>query len=228
MLTQLLESSPRRQRRHYSTLVSILGHAIALSGAVAAARPVLNVDEPETFVTLHPPAPRPPAQCAECASRTRRGATGTGRATLPPVPDGTFREIDVDLPGSVTSAGDGVEISIDEWRYGPIRERSGAPEPGVGRAVVDREVVPFATNPVPRYPAELRAAHIEGKVLARFVVDTTGRVRMESVIVDASPHPAFSDAVVDALRRARFQPAEYRGRKVAQLVTQPFLFVLRE
>jgi len=65
-------------------------------------------------------------------------------------------------------------------------------------------------------------------VLARFVVDTTGRVRMESVIVDVSPHAAFSDAVVDALRRARFQPAEYRGRKVAQLVSQPFLFVLRE
>ena len=228
MLTQLLESSPRRQRRHYSTLVSILGHAIALSGAVAAAHPVLKVDAPETLVTWHPPAPRPPMRCAECASRMRRGGTGSGRATLPAVPAGTFREIDVDLPGSVTPAGDGVEISIDEWRRGPIGETSGAPETGVDRAVVDREVVPFATNPVPRYPAELRAARIEGKVLARFVVDTTGRVRMESVIVDASAHPAFGHAVVDALRRARFQPAEYRGRRVAQLVSQPFLFVLRE
>lgn len=228
MLTQLLESAPRRQRRHYSTLVSILGHAIALSGAVAAARPVLRVDEPERLITWHPPVPRPPALCVECASRPRSGGTGAGRAALPPVPDGSFREIDVDLPGSVTPAGDGVEISIDEWRRGPIGERSGAREAGGGRAVVDREVVPLATNPVPRYPADLRAARIEGKVLARFVVDTTGRVRMESVIVDASPHPAFSDAVVDALRRARFQPAEYRGRKVAQLVSQPFLFMLRE
>jgi TonB family protein len=228
MLSQLLESSPRRPRWHYSTLVSIVGHAIALSGAVAAARPVLKIDEPETLIAWHPPAARPPAPCAECASRTRKGGDGEGRTTLPPVPDGTFREITVNLPGSVTSPEVGVAISGDEWRRGAVGERSAEPETGVGRAVVDREVVPFATNPVPRYPAELRAARIEGEVLARFVVDTTGRVRMESVIVDASPHPKFTDAVVDALRRARFQPAEYRGRKVPQLVSQPYLFVLRE
>jgi hypothetical protein len=41
-------------------------------------------------------------------------------------------------------------------------------------------------------------------------------------------HPAFSDAVIDALRRSRFTPAEFRGRKVPQLVSQPFVFVLRE
>jgi periplasmic protein TonB len=228
MLSQLLESSPRRPRRHYSTLVSIVGHAIALSGAVAAARPVLKTDEPETLITWHPPAPRPAAPCAECASRTRKGGNGEGRTTLPPVPDGTFRQIDVDLPERATSPEVGVAISGDEWRRGAVGERSAESETGVGRAVVDREVVPLATNPLPRYPAELRAARIEGKVLARFVVDTTGRVRMESVIVDASPHPKFTDAVVDALRRARFQPAEYRGRKVPQLVSQPFQFVLRE
>jgi protein TonB len=93
---------------------------------------------------------------------------------------------------------------------------------------VDREVVPFATNPVPRYPAELRAARIEGGLFARFVVDTTGRVRMESVVVEGSPHPAFSQAVVEALRGSKFQPAEHRGRKVPQLVSQPFVFVLRD
>lgn len=51
---------------------------------------------------------------------------------------------------------------------------------------------------------------------------------MESVIVDASPHPAFTDAVVEALRRSRFQPAELRGRNVRQLVSQPFQFVRRD
>jgi protein TonB len=94
--------------------------------------------------------------------------------------------------------------------------------------VVDREVVPHAMNPSPRYPAPLRAARIEGKVIARFVVDTTGRVIMGSVTVDASTHPAFSDAVIEALSRSRFTPAEVRGRKVRQLVSQPFVFVLRE
>ena len=225
MLTQLLESSPRRQRRHYSTLVSIVGHAIALSGAVAAARPVLKADDPKTVITWHPPAPRPPA-CTDCASRARTGGSAP-TAALPSLPDGTVGDIQVDLPGNVTSPLDGVMISSEEWRRAPAGEGPGAAETGA-RAVVDRQVVPFATNPAPRYPAELRAARIEGKLIARFVVDTTGRVRMESVIVDGSPHPAFGSAVVEALRHARFQPAEYRGRKVPQLVSQPFVFVLRE
>jgi protein TonB len=98
----------------------------------------------------------------------------------------------------------------------------------VERAAVDREVMPHPTNPSPRYPSDLRAARIEGRVIARFVVDTTGRVIMGSVTVEASTHPAFSDAVIEALSRSRFTPAELRGRKVQQLVSQPFVFVLRE
>jgi TonB family protein len=92
---------------------------------------------------------------------------------------------------------------------------------------VDREVLPLATNPAPRYPASLRSAGIQGSVFARFVVDTMGRVRVETITFDASDHPLFSMAVIDALRRSRYTPAELRGRKVPQLVVQPFVFVLQ-
>lgn len=229
MLSQLLESSPRPQRRHSSALVSIVGHAIILSAAVAAARPLADGNEPETIIAWHPPAPPPPPPpCTDCTSAGRRGGSAEETATLPPVLEGWMGEVNVDVPEHVAPPNDGVVIGSDEWRRNAVEGRSGAPEGGAGRAVVDREVVPFASNPVPRYPPELRAARIEGKVTARFVVDTTGRVIMESVIVDASPHRAFSEAVVEALRRSRFQPAEFRGRKVRQLVSQPFLFVLRD
>ncbi|MDQ4080450.1 MAG: energy transducer TonB [Gemmatimonadota bacterium] len=87
--------------------------------------------------------------------------------------------------------------------------------------------MPLSTNPAPRYPASLRSAGIHGSVFARFVVDTIGRVRMETVKVDASDHPLFSEAVINALRRSRYTPAELRGRKVPQLVMQPFVFVMR-
>jgi TonB family protein len=122
---------------------------------------------------------------------------------------------------------EGVVISPEEWRGGSGEQRDGTTESVLGPGSVDREVVPLATNPVPRYPAELRAARIEGTVQARFVVDTTGRVIMGSVILDASEDPAFGHAVIEALRRSRYEPAQLRGRKVRQLVSQSFLFQLR-
>jgi protein TonB len=119
-------------------------------------------------------------------------------------------------------------ISGEEWQSGTTPDQTGRAESPGGQAFVDREVVPFPRNAVPRYPAELRDARIEGRVLARFVVDTSGRVTMESVVIDASDHPAFGDAVIETLRRSRFEPAEHRGRKVPQLVSRAFLFVIRE
>jgi TonB family protein len=227
MLSQLLESSPRRARSHYSTLASIVGHVMALSGAVVAAHPVLDAVEPDPVIAWHPPAP-PPPPCDGCASRPRGGSRGEGGVPAHPFPGRIPGEITLDISESIEPIDDGVVISGDEWRRDAPTERVGTTEPGIGRAVVDREVVPFPTNPVPRYPAELRMARLEGRVYTRFVVDTTGRVIMRSVLVDTADHPAFADAVIEALRRSRFQPAEFRGRKVPQLVSRPFIFVIRE
>ena len=228
MLGQLLESSPRRVRRPYSTLVSVVGHAILLTSAVAVARPVTEPAESETILTWHPPAPPPPPPCDACASPSQSGSSGRGAPPRLPFTDRTLGEITLDLPGSTAPIDPGVAIGSEEWQGGITGDRPGPIESSPGRATVDREVVPFATNPAPRYPVELREAGIEGKVVARFVVDTTGHVIMASVNVDAADHPAFGAAVVEALRRSRFQPAEFRGRKVPQLVSQPFVFLLRE
>jgi periplasmic protein TonB len=228
MLGQLLESSPKHARRHYSAIVSFVGHAIVLSGAVAAARPVSDTADPQTIITWHPLAPPPPPPCTECSTPTRSGSgKSRGLPRVPPTQHG-LGEIAIDLPSDVDAITDGVEISAEEWQGGMTGRESGRTDAGPERAIVDREVVPFSTNPAPRYPAELRAAHIEGRVLARFVVDTTGRVIMRTVNVEAADHPAFGVAVIDALRQSRFQPAEFRGRRVQQLVSQPFVFLLRD
>ena len=227
MLGQLLESSPKRVRRHYSAMASLVGHALVLSGAVAVARPMPETEDPETIITWHPPTP-PPPPCTECSTQTRSGSGE--RRRLPQVPPAQhgLGQITIDLPTDLDAMTDGVEISAEEWRSGVTGRESGRTGAGPERAIVDREVVPFSTNPAPRYPAELRAAHIEGRVLARFVVDTTGRVIMRTVNVEAADHPAFGAAVIEALRQSRFQPAEFRGRKVPQLVSQPFVFLLRD
>ena len=65
-----------------------------------------------------------------------------------------------------------------------------------------------------------------GSELIRFVVDTTGRAEMSSFKVLKSSHDLFTNSVKNALAQMRFYPAEIGGRKVKQLVQQPFNFTL--
>ncbi len=77
-----------------------------------------------------------------------------------------------------------------------------------------------------RYPALLRSAQVEGRVLASFVVDANGRVDLSTFRVLRSDHTLFTNAVRQALETARYRAAEVGGRKVAQVVQQPFVFAL--
>ena len=76
----------------------------------------------------------------------------------------------------------------------------------------------------PRYPADLKAQRVAGEVVAQFVVDTSGRALMETFRILRSTHPSFSRAVMDAVEKMQFYPAEIAGRKVKQLARQPFTF----
>jgi periplasmic protein TonB len=91
---------------------------------------------------------------------------------------------------------------------------------------VEKQVAPAPGNSGPRYPDMLRSANVEGEVLAQFVVDTTGRVENGSVKILKSSHDLFTTSVRQALNGMRFYPAEIGGRKVKQLVQQPFNFTL--
>lgn len=91
---------------------------------------------------------------------------------------------------------------------------------------VEQPVRPLPGNTGPRYPAELRAAQVEGTVLAQFVVDTLGNFEPASFKVLRSDHALFTQTVRDALVGIAFEPARVGGRKVRQLVQQPFQFQL--
>jgi TonB family protein len=82
------------------------------------------------------------------------------------------------------------------------------------------------SNLPPRYPDQLRAAGIQGAVLTKFVVDTTGHADMASFHVIKSDHEGFTTAVREALPDMRFFPAEVGGKKVKQLIQMPFSFSL--
>ena len=91
---------------------------------------------------------------------------------------------------------------------------------------VEKPVVAAPNSASPRYPEMLKSASVEGEVQAQFVVDTSGRVEPGSFKVLKSSHELFTAAVREALPRMRFLPAEVGGRKVKQLVQQPFQFAL--
>ena len=74
------------------------------------------------------------------------------------------------------------------------------------------------------YPDSLYRAHVAGRVVARFVVDTAGDVEPGTITVLSSTHPALAAAVTAALPNAQFHPARLHGRPVRELVELPFDF----
>lgn len=65
--------------------------------------------------------------------------------------------------------------------------------------------------PPPAYPPIARAAHVQGTVEVRVLVDTDGSVIAAAAI---SGHPLLQAAAVSAARKARFTPIKYKGEPV--------------
>lgn len=89
---------------------------------------------------------------------------------------------------------------------------------------VEQQVRFAPDSPHPRYPDALRSANVKGVVLAQFVVDTLGHAEPSTFKVLKTDRQEFTEAVKAVLPDMRFIPAEVGGRKVKQLVQQPFTF----
>ena len=102
--------------------------------------------------------------------------------------------------------------------------------------LVDRDATPPATpaeeppvainavSPV-RYPSALLAQGIEGQVLLRLYVDSTGRVLPDSTrIAESSGYPALDSAALAASPELRFSPALHQGHPIAAPFIQPVQF----
>ena len=89
---------------------------------------------------------------------------------------------------------------------------------------VEQPAQPDTGSRAPIYPAALLGARIEGQVRVQFVVDTMGRADPASFKVLRASDERFVASVREALPEMRFVPAQTGGRKVKQLVQQPFMF----
>ncbi|MFL5500691.1 MAG: TonB family protein [Gemmatimonadaceae bacterium] len=226
MFDTLLESRARRQSSATGAAASITAHATLIAGAVLATMQV-QVQAPETREAIRtvyfPPGPvAPPTRST--------GSPNPGRVKLPAT-------IQLVFPRLVLST---VSSNLTS-----IVDRSGAPPlPAAGSTDASGGGTPTESNGVfqesevekavslaggavrPRYPESLRLAGVEGRLIAVFVVDETGRAEVDSVRFTRSDNRLFEDAVKVALRRMQFVPAEIGGRKVRQLVQMPFVFTL--
>jgi TonB family protein len=88
---------------------------------------------------------------------------------------------------------------------------------------VEREAR-LKTGQPPSYPAHLREANVSGEVLVQYVVDERGSAEMASFKVLKSSDNEFTESVRRAVSAMAFYPAEIQGKKVKQLVQQPFKF----
>ena len=87
-------------------------------------------------------------------------------------------------------------------------------------ALVD-EKPSLLSAPPPAYPALLKQAGIQGRVLLRAIVDTTGRIEPASVRILRSPNPAFDQPTRDWLMKAQFRPARMHGQAVRTYINLP-------
>lgn len=82
--------------------------------------------------------------------------------------------------------------------------------------------------PPPPYPDMLKQAGIQGRVLLRAIVDTTGHAEPNSVEIISSPNPGFDVPARLWVLRAVFRPARLHGQAVRVHVTLPIDYSLRQ
>ena len=236
MFNNLVESQAKKQKRWGGSVFSIAFHAVVVAGLVivtanAGIKNEKSKEEKVDFVEVKKDEPKPP--------EPEKPPPPPDAVAAPPPPKG-FQVLsapieipniipDIDLSKKVTDEADfsgkgvagGVAKGVEGGK-GPVPQGD---QPYFDFQVEKPVVMaPGATGPA--YPDMLRSAGIEGTVLAQFVVDTTGRADMSTFKVLKTDNDLFSTSVKNALTRMKFLPAEVGGRRVKQLVQQPFQFSL--
>ena len=231
MLAVLLESRAARPPHVRSTMLSTLVHGTIVAAAVAFSMsgrgrrgPTPQV-HPVAVTYVQPVRPKMPTE-----SRTSSAASSAPTAPRLPVievpvitPVG-IPPVDLTMPA----------LSTGEFRIGRRPDPGALAGPALPIAgsdvnessAVDRAPRIMGRAAEPLYPPALRAAGVQGRVLAEFVVDTLGRAELATLRFPELPDPRFADAVRDAISRIRFSPGEVAGRPVRTRVALPFDFRL--
>ena len=228
MLATLLESKAKKERSQAGVALSVGAHSVLIGAALyatAQARP-----GPSKSTEIVRPLYFPPPAAHAAPSQTMSASiTRRPEAQLRFVPPSIEISVPpVEIAATLSRASDFNSGAVFGAALDGKVHRN--PEGTVNDAFladqVEKQVsLEPGSNP-PRYPEALRAAGIEGRVVALFIVSDRGLVEEGSIRILHSDNPLFEDAVRSALGRIRFVPAETGGKKVRQLVQMPFVFTL--
>lgn len=232
MRVTLPESNRTRRRSIGGTVFSTVAHVMVIGGTVVAtgysSEGPLRISKPDQVTLI---APRAPAPVEPPARSTPRVAIPTN---VEPLPQLQVPRITASIPEGLPPIDARIGTTMLETFASTARDTavsrgltSGSGTEPYTEVMVEKAVMPRDGNPPPRYPSMLANAGVEAVLYAQFVVDTTGRVERASVRFPHGGHALFQRAVTESLLRSRFVPAEFGGRRVRQLVEQPFAFAIQ-
>jgi protein TonB len=92
---------------------------------------------------------------------------------------------------------------------------------------VVQEKPEMLSHPPLVYPELLKQAGIEGSVVVRAIVDTSGRIEPNSIAIISSPNPGFDQPARNLVLKSLYRPARVYGRAVRVLIEQPINFQLQ-
>ncbi|MBW8772756.1 MAG: energy transducer TonB [Gemmatimonadetes bacterium] len=228
MFDNLIESKPKKKKSGPQVLMSIAAHVVIVGAAVwvtqGAAETVKRILADTTMVFLEPPkeTPPPPDQPPPDVVVAANPPPQGFQVVLPP--DVIPKEIPpVDLNQHFDArdfTGKGVEGGIAAGVVGG----TGPVEAQVFlEAQVDDPPTLISAGPN-RYPEVLRAAGIAGRVVVKFVIDTTGHPEPSTIQIVSTPHPGFANAAKEMVSKSVFHPGKVRGQAVSVLVQQAINF----
>ena len=109
-------------------------------------------------------------------------------------------------------------------RAGAPGQASDAGQPGSGPPDQEPPVALNADSPI-QYPPRLYEQKVEGDVVLRLFVDSTGRLAPESSrVAESSGYAALDSAALGGAKKLRFAPARRHGLPVAAAFLQPIEF----
>lgn len=200
------------------------GQALPIEVAIVAVRPIAFAAPPEEPVLVPEVPVKAAAAVAPFASPVSRPSPATdATSTAPPL--GVFARVDPDAepisadsplpPGDVS-----VGAVIDSERLGHVQALRLAQRFPLAAAKPPRLREPLI---VP-YPPRAARAHAEARIAVLLFLDATGKIVDTTLFPD---EPLFGPAIVEALKGARFAPAEAEAKPMPYWVILEFVFTMR-
>jgi TonB family protein len=217
----LLYSSPQTSVFGPSTIFSVVAHVVLVGASVyGTGVNARRLEESITQRVQYLPPPDRTRRSAPVAEHLQYIDLGSPRAAMGVVqPDGRDPRL-----GGFDPAQRPTGYPGDEAFSQAASPQVESPDSVYSILEVDEQAVRVEGSAAPAYPNDLLKSGVEGRVFARYVIDTAGRADSAEIEILRSTHAGFALAVREAIPLMRFKPAVVRGARVRQAVEQSFEF----